>query len=413
MYFQLYFSTFSGHSVCGLPLCKQLFKLFRKEYMQASYTLQVPPPESMINKNIDKHVNPGETPEEQQARKNKSTFLPPYNDPQVLHQCIKQAIEPVRSGTEKLATFLIHSINIETQQDSWAFIFHHTGHQQFNQNNPGLGKILLPRGRNYYQQEILIIFWVHKFISMYPSGMLFEDNGQTPAGLLIPTWKETVLQKRHKSAEYPDTWYDTWDDWCCTQGEKLQKCTALWYISKNNQQKDFQSGRKEWIECLNLLTRFRQQFEEESDEEEESSGKEEEEELGSEGTGESEEEEEETSEEEVSSEGTGGSEEEEEEVGSEGTAESEGFSSRGEGSSCESVRSDTHTSEYSETSAGDISCTEHKREETEINKHTTDRAEESQTGIFPNKRKGGEGTVDSYSSKCLKGNTDFTSEGET
>ena len=134
---------------------------------------------------------------------NLPSFLPTMT-PQILQQCIKEAIKPVRSGTEKLATFLVHSINIETQQDSWAFLFHHRGHQQFNPNNPGLGKILLPGGTYYHQQEMLIIFWVYKFNGMYPSGMLFKDNEQTPAGLLIPTWTETILRKRHESAEYPD-----------------------------------------------------------------------------------------------------------------------------------------------------------------------------------------------------------------
>ena len=104
MYFQLYFSTFSGKSVCGLPLCKKLFKLFNKEYMQGSYTLQIPPADYIINKNVDKHVNPGETAEEQEDRRHKSTFVPPYDDPEVLRQCIEEAIEPVRSGTASWPT---------------------------------------------------------------------------------------------------------------------------------------------------------------------------------------------------------------------------------------------------------------------------------------------------------------------
>ena len=201
--------------------------------------------------------------------------------------------------------------------------------------------------------------------------MLFEEDGITQKGLLIPTWTQTVLAKRHESTQHPNPWYKPWKDWCRTRAYNIQKCTALWYINKDDQQKDLQSGRKEWIECLNWWTRFGQQFEKESDEE---SG--EEEEVSSEGTGGSEEEEEETSEEEVTSEGKGESEEEKEEtseeVSSEGTGESEGFSSRGEGSSSESVKSDTHSSEYSET---------------ESNKRATDAAEESETGIFPNKRK--------------------------
>ena len=125
MYFQLYFSTFSGKSECGLTLCKKIFHLFNQEYMQASYTLQIPHTDYIINKNVVKHVEPGKTPEEQEDRKHKSTFLPPYNYPQVLCQCIEEAIQPVRSGTEKLATFLVHSIHIETQRDSWAFLFWH------------------------------------------------------------------------------------------------------------------------------------------------------------------------------------------------------------------------------------------------------------------------------------------------
>ena len=68
MYFQLYFPNFSGQSECSLPLCQDLFNLFGKDYMQAAYTLQVPPPEYIINKNVDKHVNPGTTPEEQEDR---------------------------------------------------------------------------------------------------------------------------------------------------------------------------------------------------------------------------------------------------------------------------------------------------------------------------------------------------------
>ena len=210
-------------------------------------------------------------------------------------------------------------------------------------------------------------------------------------------------------------WYDAWDDWCCTRGHKLQKYTALWYVSKNDPQKDIESGRAEWIKCLDFWTRFGQQFEQ-SDEEEESSSSEE---VGLEGTGESEEEEEQLSEEELGSGGTGESEEEEEEsssseeVGSEGTGESEGFSLSGEESSSESVWSNTHSSKYSERSSGEICCTEDKREEMEnINICAIDRGEESQRGIFANKRKAGEESIDSYSSKHLRDNTNFTSEGE-
>ena len=299
-------SAFFVHQVC-----KDLFILFDKDYMQAAFTLQVPPPEYIINKNIDKHVTPGETPEKQEDREHKSTFEPPYDDLDFLHQCIEEAIEPVTSGTENLSRFLVHSIDIKNQKDSWTFIFKHPGLHQFNQNYPGLGKIKLPGEKYYSQQEIIIIFWIHKFIKMYPCGMLFEADGTTPGGLLIPTWTEAVLQKRHENTKNPDKWYNAWDDWLDTCGYKRQLCTTLWYISKDNPQKDLEPRRAEWIKCLRFWTRFGQQFQQ------------------------------------------GGQEEEEEEssleVGSEGTGESEGFSASGEESSSESVTSETHTSEYSDS----------------------------------------------------------------
>ena len=101
------------------------------------------------------------------------------------------------------------------------------------------------------------------------------------------------------------------------------------------------------------------------------------------------------------------------EVLSEGTGESEGNSSRGEGSRSESVMSDTHSSEYSETTSGDISWTEHNSQEMESNKYATDTPEESETGISENKRKAGEGEINSNLPKRFKGNRNFSIGGES
>ena len=411
MYFQLYFCTFSGESKCGLVLCEKLFKLFGEESIQATYTFQIPIPEYIINRKVLRHVNPGETPEEIQDRKYNSIFIPPYDDPEFLHKCVEECIQPIRAGVEKLAKYLVHSINIDTQEDSWAFLFIYKGDEEFNEDNPGFGKILLPEGRICYQQEILIIFFIHTFINMFPSGMLFEANGKKEAGILMHTWNEAVFRKRHENKENKDAWRDAWDSWYRNWENRLQKCADLWDASKSDQQKDLKSGRKEWIECLNFWEGVRRQLEEESDEEEESSS--ERGEFGSKGAAESEPEKRST--EELTSEGDGESEEEEtsEEIMSEATGESEGFTSRGETSTSESAQSDTHSSEYSETMAGDISSTEHKSEETESNNDATEGAEESEKGISQNKRRQREGTVDIHSSKRLRRDKDFTTEGET
>ena len=214
--------------------------------------MQIPIPEYIINRKVLRHVNLGETPEEQEDRKYNSILLPPYNNPEFLHKCIKKAIKPIRDGIEKLATFLVHSINIQTQEDSWAFLFTYKGDEQFNQDNPGFGKILLPKGKICYQQEILIIFWIHTFINMFPSRMLFKADGKTPTGLLMHTWNEAVLRKRHEKKKNKNAWRDAWDDWFHNWQQRLEKCADLWDKLKSDQQKDLQSGRKEWITCLNF-----------------------------------------------------------------------------------------------------------------------------------------------------------------
>ena len=283
-----------------------------------------------------------------------------------------------------------------------------------------LAKSFLPGGTYYHQQEILIIFWVHKFISMYPSGMLFKDDGQTPKGLLIPTWTETVLRKRHESTEYPDAWYNAWDDWCRTPGDKkyknAQHCgTSQKTINRRIFSPEEKNGlsvstsgpdsgnnlKKKVTKKTNHQGKKKKKLVQKEQEEQKKRKKKQKKKLVQ-----KEQEDQKKRKKKHLKKKLVQKEQEDQKKRKKKhlkkklvqnqkkkleAGESEGFSSRGEGSSSESVRSDTHSSEYSETSSGDISCTEHKREEMESNNSTTDGAEESQTGIFPNKRKAGEG----------------------
>ena len=411
MYFQLYLFTFSGESKCGLELCEKLYELFRAESIQATFTLQIPLPQDIINEEVLQHVNPGQTPEEQKYRKYKSMFIPPYDDPHFLHHAVNECIKPIREGVEDLSKYLVHSINMYTQADSWAFLFKYKGDGNFDARNPGFGKVLLPEGKIGYQQEILIIFCVHQFINMFPAGMLFEADGKTKAGILMHCWNESVLKRRHAHKKNKEAWRDAFDDWYKNWDNRVQNCAVLWEKSKDDEEKDIESGRKRWIECLHFWEGVRRQIEEESEEEEESSS--ENEEFGSEGEAESKEEE--KSREKSRSEGEAESEQEEtsEELISQARGESEGFTARREERNCESSNSETHSSEYSERMSGDISSTEDKREETESSNDATERDKESEGRISQNKRRRGEETSDIPSSKRSRGDKIFPTEGET
>ena len=180
IYTNTFILLFTGKSECNTQDCQRTFKDLSSEIIQ----FKIPSVQTLKDhEHVLRHCETS-----QKAKKAKSQFVPPYDNPHTQHQVITHSTKEVRNHTKTAEKFLEHSVHIDTSSSRYNFrLTYETG------DKTTTGTFVTYDNVEHYMRRIDILFDATGFRTMFPGGLVYSDEDTTKS--------EGTYEEVHNKAE--------------------------------------------------------------------------------------------------------------------------------------------------------------------------------------------------------------------